>query len=157
MRFTLLCIGKTGQDFLEKGEKMYLDRLKHYIKTEKIELPDIKNARKLSEEEVKQKEGEQFLKLIQPGDRVILLDEKGKSLTSMQFSQYLQKTMNTGAKHVYFLVGGPYGFADAIYQRADGKIRLSDMTFSHQMIRLFFLEQVYRGLTILKGEPYHHE
>lgn len=136
---------------------MYLDRLKHYIKTEKIELPDIKNARKLSEEEVKQKEGEQFLKLIQPGDRVILLDEKGKSFTSMQFSQYLQKTMNTGAKHVYFLVGGPYGFADAVYQRADGKIRLSDMTFSHQMIRLFFLEQVYRGLTILKGEPYHHE
>lgn len=136
---------------------MYLDRLKHYIKTEKVELPDIKNARKLSEEEVKQKEGEQFLKHIQPGDRVILLDEKGKSFTSMQFSQYLQKTMNTGAKQVYFLVGGPYGFSDAIYQRADSKIRLSDMTFSHQMIRLFFLEQVYRGLTILKGEPYHHE
>ena len=157
MKIKLITIGKTNTSYLKEGEQIYLDRLKHYIKTEKIELPDIKNARKLSEEEVKQKEGEQFLKLIQPADRVILLDEKGKPFTSMQFSQYLQKTMNTGAKHVYFLVGGPYGFSDAIYQRADGKIRLSDMTFSHQMIRLFFLEQVYRGLTILKGEPYHHE
>ncbi len=156
MRFTLICIGKTGQDYLEKGEKVYLERLKHYIKTDKIELPDIKNAKSLTSEEIKIKEGEQFLKHIKEGDKVFLLDEKGKSYTSEKFADFLQKTMNTGVRNVYFLVGGPYGFSEAIYQRADAQIRLSDMTFSHQMIRLFFLEQVYRGLTILKGEPYHH-
>jgi len=156
MRFTLLCIGKTGHDYLEKGEKMYLDRLKHYVKTEKVELPDIKNAKSLSQEEIKTKEGEQFLKQIGEGDRVILLDENGTAYNSENFALFLQKTMNTGARNVCFLVGGPYGFSEAIYKRADASIRLSDMTFSHQMIRLFFFEQVYRGLTILKGEPYHH-
>lgn len=156
MRFTLLCIGKTGQDYLEKAEKVYLDRLKHYVKTEKIELPDIKNAKSLTPEEIKVKEGEQFLKHFKDSDRVILLDENGKSFNSEKFADYLQKNMNTGAHTIYFLVGGPYGFSDEIYSRANDKIRLSDMTFSHQMIRMFFLEQIYRGLTILKGEPYHH-
>lgn len=156
MRFTLLCIGKTGQDYLEKGEKVYLDRLKHYVKTEKIELPDIKNAKSLTPEEIKVKEGEQFLKHFKDSDRVILLDENGKSFNSEKFANYLQKNMNTGAHTIYFLVGGPYGFSEEIYNRANDKIRLSDMTFSHQMIRMFFLEQIYRGLTILKGEPYHH-
>lgn len=135
---------------------MYLDRLKHYVKTEKVELPDIKNAKSLSQEEIKTKEGEQFLKQIGEGDRVILLDENGTAYNSENFALFLQKTMNTGARNVCFLVGGPYGFSEAIYKRADASIRLSDMTFSHQMIRLFFFEQVYRGLTILKGEPYHH-
>lgn len=156
MQLTLLCIGKTGKGFLEEGEREYMKRLSHYVPFELIILPDIKQAKSLSEEQIKVKEGQQFLDKIQAQDTVILLDERGKQFDSVEFSKYIQEQFNRGGKHIYFLVGGPYGFSEAIYQRANGKISLSKMTFSHQMIRLFFIEQLYRSMTILKGEPYHH-
>lgn len=156
MQLTLLCIGKTGKGFLEEGEREYMKRLSHYVPFELIILPDIKQAKSLSEEQIKVKEGQQFLDKIQAQDTVILLDERGKQFDSVEFSKYIQEQFNRGGKQIYFLVGGPYGFSEAIYQRANGKISLSKMTFSHQMIRLFFIEQLYRSMTILKGEPYHH-
>lgn len=156
MQLTLLCIGKTGKGFLEEGEREYMKRLSHYVPFELIILPDIKQAKSLSEEQIKVKEGQQFLDKIQAQDTVLLLDERGKQFDSVEFSKYIQEQFNRGGKHIYFLVGGPYGFSEAIYQRANGKISLSKMTFSHQMIRLFFIEQLYRSMTILKGEPYHH-
>ena len=156
MHVTLLCIGKTGKSFLEEGEKEYLKRLAHYISFELKILPDVKQAKNLSEEQIKQKEAEMFLEKIQSGDSVFLLDENGKELSSVAFSQFLQEQFNRGGKHIYFLVGGPYGFHTSLYARAQGKISLSKMTFSHQMIRMFFIEQMYRAMTILKGEPYHH-
>lgn len=156
MQLTLLCIGKTGKSFLEEGEREYIKRLSHYVSFDVVILPDIKQAKSLSEEQIKIKEGLQFLDKIQPQDSVLLLDERGKQFDSIEFSNYIQDQFNRGGKHIYFLVGGPYGFSDAIYQRANGKISLSKMTFSHQMIRLFFIEQLYRAMTILKGEPYHH-
>ena len=156
MHVTLLCIGKTGKSFLEEGEKEYLKRLAHYISFELKILPDVKQAKNLSEEQIKQKEAEMFLEKIQSGDSVFLLDENGKELSSVAFSQFLQEQFNRGGKQIYFLVGGPYGFHTSLYARAQGKISLSKMTFSHQMIRMFFIEQMYRAMTILKGEPYHH-
>lgn len=119
-------------------------------------IPDIKNAKNLSEAQQKEKEGEMILKKLAPTDILILLDENGKQYTSVDFSNYLQKKMNSGIKQLVFVIGGPYGFSDAVYQKAQGKISLSKMTFSHQMVRLFFVEQVYRAFTILKNEPYHH-
>lgn len=156
MHVTLLCIGKTGKSFLEEGEKEYLKRLAHYISFELKILPDVKQAKNLSEEQIKQKEAEMFLEKIQSGDSVFLLDENGKEFSSVAFSQFLQEQFNRGGKQIYFLVGGPYGFHTSLYARAQGKISLSKMTFSHQMIRMFFIEQMYRAMTILKGEPYHH-
>ena len=156
MHVMLLCIGKTGKSFLEEGEKEYLKRLAHYISFELKILPDVKQAKNLSEEQIKQKEAEMFLEKIQSGDSVFLLDENGKEYSSVAFSQFLQEQFNRGGKHIYFLVGGPYGFHTSLYARAQGKISLSKMTFSHQMIRMFFIEQMYRAMTILKGEPYHH-
>lgn len=157
MKIKVVCIGKTGKGFLEEGENLYLKRLKHYCQIEKIEIPDIKNARKLSQDQVKQKEGELLLSHVESGDQVFLLDEKGKDYSSVQFSEFLQKRFNQGGKNLLFLIGGPYGFSDEVYKTAQGKVSLSKMTFSHQMIRLFFIEQIYRAFTILKGEPYHHE
>lgn len=157
MKIKVVCIGKTGKGFLEEGEKEYLKRLKHYIPIEKIEIPDLKNAKNLSQDQIKQKEGELLLNHVESGDQLFLLDEKGRSYSSVQFSQFIQKCMNQGGKHLVFLIGGPYGFSDEVYAKAQGKLSLSAMTFSHQMIRLFFFEQIYRGFTILKGEPYHHE
>ena len=156
MHVTLLCIGKTGKSFLEEGEKEYLKRLAHYISFELKILPDVKQAKNLSEEQIKQKDAEMLLEKIQSGDSVFLLDENGKEFSSVAFSQFLQEQFNRGGKHIYFLVGGPYGFHTSLYARAQGKISLSKMTFSHQMIRMFFIEQMYRAMTILKGEPYHH-
>ncbi|MFY7991171.1 MAG: 23S rRNA (pseudouridine(1915)-N(3))-methyltransferase RlmH [Fluviicola sp.] len=156
MHVTLLCIGKTGKSFLEEGEKEYLKRLSHYISFELKILPDIKQAKNMSEEQIKQKEAELFLEKIQTGDTVFLLDEQGKEYGSVAFAQFLQEQFNRGGKHIYFLVGGPYGFHTSLYARTQGKISLSKMTFSHQMIRMFFIEQMYRAMTILKGEPYHH-
>lgn len=156
MQMTLLCIGKTGKSFLEQGEQEYMKRLSHYVSFDMVVLPDIKQAKSLSEEQIKVREGQQFLDKIQPQDTVLLLDERGKQFDSLEFSNYIQDQFNRGGKHIFFLVGGPYGFSEAIYQRANGKISLSKMTFSHQMIRLFFIEQLYRAMTILKGEPYHH-
>lgn len=156
MQLTLLCIGKTGKSFLEQGEQEYMKRLSHYVSFDMVVLPDIKQTKSLSEEQIKVREGQQFLDKIQPQDTVLLLDERGKQFDSLEFSNYIQDQFNRGGKHIFFLVGGPYGFSEAIYQRANGKISLSKMTFSHQMIRLFFIEQLYRAMTILKGEPYHH-
>jgi 23S rRNA (pseudouridine1915-N3)-methyltransferase len=156
MQVTLLCIGKTGKKFLEEGEQEYLKRLRHYLSFQVQIIPDIKQAKNLSESQIKQKEGELILEKIGTSDTLILLDERGKEFGSVEFAEYLQDQFNRGGKHLYFVVGGPYGFSDAVYERASGKISLSRMTFSHQMIRLFFIEQVYRAMTILRNEPYHH-
>lgn len=157
MKLTFICIGKTGKQFLELGETEYLNRLKHYTKIERIEIPDLKNAKKLNVEQVKKMEGEEILSKIPTGNDVILLDERGEQLSSVDFSNFLQKKFNLGGKGLTFIVGGAYGFSEDVYAKATSKISLSKMTFSHQMIRMIFFEQVYRAFTILKGEPYHHE
>lgn len=157
MKIKLICVGKTGKKFLEEGEHEYIQRLKHYISFERIELPDIKQAKTLTEEQIKVKEGDQIKAKIQPGEKVFLLDERGKEYSSEQFSVFLQKQFNQGGQGIVFVIGGPYGFSDEMYQLATGKISLSKMTFSHQMVRMFFVEQLYRSMTILKGEPYHHK
>ncbi|MCL3779776.1 23S rRNA (pseudouridine(1915)-N(3))-methyltransferase RlmH [Prolixibacteraceae bacterium JC049] len=156
MKITLLVIGKTDQKYLQEGIDIYTKRLKRYISFELKVIPDIKNSKNLSEGEQKQKEGKLILEQVQNGDDLILLDERGKEFTSPDFAQYLQKKMLASTRHLIFVVGGPYGFSDEVYARSNGKVGLSKMTFSHQMIRLFFIEQIYRGMTILKGEPYHH-
>lgn len=157
MQIQLLCIGKTGKKFLEDGESEYTKRLSHYVSFTQTIIPDIKNAKNLSEQQIKTKEGELFLEKIQQTDVVFLLDERGKQYESVSFANFLQEQFNRGGKNIFFLIGGPYGFSEAIYKRANGQISLSKMTFSHQMIRLFFIEQIYRAMTILKGEPYHHQ
>jgi 23S rRNA (pseudouridine1915-N3)-methyltransferase len=157
MRITLLTIGKTDEKYLKEGIEKYLKRLKHYIKFEIVDLPDLKNTKNLSEDQQKSKEAELLFKNINNTDYVVLLDEAGKEYTSKNFSDYLNKKMISSTQHLIFIIGGPYGFDQTIYQRANDKISLSKMTFSHQMIRLFFTEQLYRAFTILKGEPYHHE
>lgn len=156
MKVSLLCIGKTAKSFLTQGEEEYLKRLQRYVKFEKIELPDVKVAKNINESVIKQKEAELFMQKIDPSDYVVLLDEKGKTYSSVAFANYLQQLFNRGGHKLVFLVGGPYGFDETIYSRANAKLSLSEMTFSHQMIRMLFLEQFYRGMTILKGEPYHH-
>lgn len=156
MKIKVICIGKTGKSFLVEGENEYLKRLKRYIGFEKIEIPDIKNAKKLTQDLVKSKEGVEILKKTDPSDFIVLLDEKGKEFTSEKFAEFLQQRFNLGGKTIVFVIGGAYGFSNEVYQRADQKIALSKMTFSHQMIRMLFFEQVYRAMTILKGEPYHH-
>lgn len=157
MKIKLLAIGKTDSKPLQLMIDEYQKRLKHYIKFEFEILPDLKNAKNLSESQQKEKEGELILSKIQNTDQLILLDDKGKHFTSIEFSQYLQKKMNTGLKQLVLVIGGPYGFSESIYNKSQGKISLSKMTFSHQMIRLFIIEQIYRGFTILRNEPYHHE
>ena len=157
MTIKLLAIGKTDSFSLGALISEYENRLKHYIKFELDLIPDIKNTKNLSEAQQKDKEGEAILKRISATDVLILLDEKGKQYTSIEFADYLQKKMNSGVKQVVFVIGGPYGFSDAVYSKAQGKISLSKMTFSHQMIRLFIVEQFYRAFTILKNEPYHHQ
>lgn len=156
MKVKLICVGKTGKKFLEEGEQEYMQRLKHYLSFERIELPDIKQAKTLTEDQIKVKEGEQIKSKIQSGEKIFLLDEKGKEYSSEQFSVFLQKQFNQGGQGIVFVIGGPYGFSEEMYQLATGKISLSKMTFSHQMVRMFFVEQLYRSMTILKGEPYHH-
>ena len=156
MTIKLITIGKTDNKELTALIDDYIKRLGHYIKFSLDIIPDIKNVKNLSEAEQKQKEGDLILKKIKSTDCLILLDEHGKQFDSVAFSGYLQKHMNSGVKQVVFVIGGPYGFSDAIYKKAKGKISLSKMTFSHQMIRLFFIEQLYRGFTILRNEPYHH-
>lgn len=156
MKITLILNGKTEDDYLITGFLNYEKRLKHYTSFETIVIPALKNTKSLTVEQQKQKEGELLLKSIQTADILILLDENGKEYNSVGFSDYLQKQMNSGIKNLIFVVGGPYGFSNDVYKRANGKIALSKMTFSHQMVRLFFIEQLYRAFTILKNEPYHH-
>jgi 23S rRNA (pseudouridine1915-N3)-methyltransferase len=157
MQIKLIAIGKTDDKQLLQLIEQYQKRLKHYIKFQLDIIPDIKNIKNLSEKQQKDKEGELILKKISATDVLILLDENGKQYSSIEFSGYLQKKMNTGIKQLVFVIGGPYGFSEAIYQKSKEKISLSKMTFSHQMIRLFMVEQIYRGFTILKNEPYHHQ
>lgn len=156
MRVEFWAIGKTSFPYLKEGVDIYEKRLKHYLSYSSSILPDVKNAKNLSPDQLKVKEGQIVLKNIADGDFLVILDEKGKSYTSEQFSVFLEKKMQMSYKRIIFLVGGAFGFSSEVYQRADTKLSLSAMTFSHQMIRLFFTEQLYRACTIMKGEPYHN-
>ena len=157
MKIELLVIGKTDADYLQKGIAEYEKRLTRYITYEMRVIPDIKNSKNMSESVQKEREGELILAQIQTSDFVVLLDEHGKSYSSVKFARFLEQKMVAGTKKLILVVGGPYGFSEAVYKRANDKISLSEMTFSHQMVRLIFTEQLYRAMTILKGEPYHHE
>jgi len=157
MKITFLTVGKTEDAYLNTGIDKYVKRLKHYTKLEIIELPELKNTKALTQEQQKAKEAEMILKKIAPTDYVILLDEKGAELNSIQFATYLDKKAIAATANLFFIVGGPYGFDDTVYARANDKLSFSRMTFSHQMVRLFFVEQLYRAFSIIKGEPYHHE
>ncbi len=157
MKIILLTIGKTIDTHLLKLQEEYQNRIKFYIPFENIVVPELKNTKNLSINEQLEKEAEILFKQFEATDEVILLDDKGKQFTSMNFSNYISKKMISSVKRTVFVVGGPYGFSERIYKRANDKISLSLMTFSHQMIRLIFVEQLYRAMTIIKGEPYHHE
>ncbi len=157
MKVELWWVGKTSFSYLEEGMNMYEKRLTHFLPFQTETIPDIKNAKKLSEDQLKQKEGEVILKKVENGDWLVLLDERGKEYSSIRFSEYMDKQLQMSHRRIIFLIGGAYGFSDAVYQRANGKISLSKMTFSHQMIRLFALEQIYRAMSILRNLPYHHE
>lgn len=157
MKIKLLAIGKTDDKNLQTLIETYQKRLKHYINFEIDVIPDIKNVKNLSTQQQKEREGELILKKLAPTDQLVLLDEKGKEFKSLEFATYMQKKMNSGIKQLVLVIGGPYGFSEAVYKKSQGKISFSKMTFSHQMIRLFVVEQIYRAFTILKNEPYHHE
>lgn len=157
MNIKLLAIGKTDNKALQTLIDDYTKRLSFYIKFELDIIPDVKNVKNLSEIQQKEKEGELILSKLSTTDQLILLDENGTAFSSIGFSDYLQKKMNAGIKTLVFVIGGPYGFSEEVYKKAKGKIALSEMTFSHQMVRLFVIEQMYRAFTILKNEPYHHQ
>lgn len=157
MKIKLLVIGKTDNKNLLQLINEYQNRLQHYIKFDLEVIPDLKNAKNLSEQQQKEKEGALILSKLNSSDFLILLDEKGKEFRSLNFADFLQKKMNSGIKQLVLVVGGPYGFSDKVYEKSQSKISLSKMTFSHQMIRLFVVEQLYRAFTILRNEPYHHE
>lgn len=157
MKIVLAAIGKTSTNYIQTGIELYLDRLRHYIAVEQCIVPDIKTTKTITEAAQKEREGAALLQLLQPGDRFILLDERGKRQTSRQFAEMIERAALSGCKRLVFAVGGPYGFSEQVYARADGKLSLSDMTFPHELIRLFFTEQLYRAMTILRGEPYHHD
>ncbi|MGQ1911164.1 23S rRNA (pseudouridine(1915)-N(3))-methyltransferase RlmH [Marinifilum sp. RC60d5] len=156
MKITLLVIGKTDKDFVIKGIEEYRKRLVHYLPFELVIIPDLKNTKNLSESQQKQKEGELILDKVKTSDTLILLDENGKEFSSVGFSKFIEQKMIAGVKNLIFVIGGPYGFSQDVYNKAQGKVSLSKMTFSHQMIRMIFVEQLYRAMTIIKGEPYHH-
>lgn len=157
MKIMLLTVGKTDVRWVKEGLDLYVSRLSHYIPFTLMEIPELKNASSLSKEQIKDKEGESILKTLKATDEVILLDEKGKEFRSMEFAGMIENRLNRGGRDMVFVVGGAYGFNDAVYRRADSMLSLSKMTFSHQMVRTIFAEQLYRAFTIIKGEPYHHE
>lgn len=157
MDIELMTVGKTTSKVINQGIDEYTKRLRHYIPYSINMVPDVKNAGKLKAAQQKEAEGEVILSRLTTSDYVVLLDERGKEYTSLEFASFIEKQMIAGRKRVVFVVGGPYGFSEAVYRRADTKVSLSKMTFNHEMIRLFFTEQVYRAMTILRGEPYHHE
>lgn len=157
MKTVFLVVGKTVRSGFSEGIGEYCERLKHYLDFEMTVIPDLKNAKNLSTEQQKEREGELILKSLREGDSVVLLDEHGREFGSMQFADYIRKKMVAAPRRVVFVVGGPYGFSEAVYRAAQERISLSKMTFSHQMIRLIFTEQLYRAMTILNNEPYHHE
>ena len=157
MKITLLTVGKTDRDWVRQGLDIYLSRLKHYIPFSLTEIPELKNVSAFTKEQIKIKEGSLILKNIRPNDEVILLDERGKMFTSIEFASLIKDRMDYASRDIVFVIGGAYGFSEEVYSRANSKISLSKMTFSHQMVRTIFAEQLYRAFTIIKGEPYHHE
>ncbi len=157
MKIQLVAIGKTDNSHIKALIEIYKKRLKHYVNFDFLTIPDVKNTKNLDETKQKEKEGLLILKNLKPGAVLILLDEKGKEHTSVEFSKFIQKKMNSGIKQLVFVIGGPFGFSSEVYGKAQGKLALSKMTFSHQMIRIFAVEQIYRAFTILKNEPYHHK
>ena len=157
MKVVLLSLGKTDEDFYAQAIEIFRKRLSHYLPFDMEFVPDVKNTKNLSEKEQKNLEGEALLNRIQQGDYVVLLDDKGNQYSSVEFSRFIEKKLYSVPKRLIFVVGGPYGFPDEVYRRANEKLSLSRMTFTHQMVRLVFVEQLYRAMTILNGEPYHHE
>ena len=157
MKITLLTVGKTDRDWVRQGLDIYVSRLKHYIPFNLVEIPELKNVSSLSVDQIKSKEGELILKNIRPTDDLILLDERGRQYTSIELAKVLQDKISYIGKDLVFVIGGAYGFSQAVYDRSNSRISLSKMTFSHQMVRAIFAEQIYRAFTIMKGEPYHHE
>lgn len=157
MKITLLTVGKTDKDWVRQGMDIYVSRLKHYIPFSVVEIPELKNVSALTKDQIKTREGELILKNIRPTDDLVLLDERGKEYTSVELAKVIQDKISYVGKDIVYLIGGAYGFSDAVYQRADSKMSLSRMTFSHQMVRAIFVEQIYRAFTIMRGEPYHHE
>ncbi len=157
MKITLLTVGKTDKDWVRQGLDIYVSRLKHYIPFSIVEIPELKNVSALSKDQIKIKEGDLILKNLRPTDDVILLDERGKQYTSVELARIIQDKISYAGKDIVFIIGGAYGFSDTVYQRANSKLSLSKMTFSHQMVRAIFVEQIYRAFTIMRGEPYHHE
>ena len=156
MKIIILTLGKTSASYLREGIAVYQDRLKHYAKVEYKELPDVP-AKGISHDVLKEREGEQFLKHLKPDDAVLLLDENGEHFSSRGFAEMLQRRMNSGVKQLVLIIGGAFGFSESLYARANGKVSFSKMTYSHEMIRLLLVEQLYRAHTILKGESYHHD
>jgi 23S rRNA (pseudouridine1915-N3)-methyltransferase len=157
MKIKLIVIGKTDEDYINEGIKKFIARLKHYVNFEIIVIPDIKQGSKLNIEKLREEEGKLILQKLENSDHVVLLDEKGKNYSSEEFAGFLQKKMNSGLSNLIFIIGGPFGFSPEVYKRSNEQLSLSKMTFSHQMVRLFFTEQLYRAFTIIKGEKYHHK
>ena len=157
MNLSLLTVGKTDIQWVKEGLDVYVSRLRHYVPFTVTEIPELKKVSALTEAQIKEREGELILKQVGPADILILLDERGIQQRSMEFARWLEKQLNQGSRNLIFVIGGAYGFSPAVYERANGQISLSPMTFSHQMVRTIFAEQLYRAFTILRGEPYHHE
>lgn len=157
MKIVVIAVGKTSTDYISRGVDEFLKRANRYLSVELTVIPDIKASKALTEEAQKLQEGRNILASLQPGDIVTLLDERGKELTSREFSGMIERRMIQGTKRLVFVIGGPYGFSKEVYERADSKLSLSRMTFTHEMVRLFFTEQIYRAMTIMRGEPYHHD
>ncbi len=157
MKLEFWTIGKTNETYLKEGMAIFEKRIQRYLKLTSVLITDVKNAKNLKPKQVKQKEGEKILDKLQKGDFLILLDEKGKHFTSVKFAKFIEQQLNQSHHRIIFLVGGAYGFSEAVYSRANYTIALSEMTFSHQMVRLFFLEQFYRAMAILRNEPYHNQ
>lgn len=157
MKITLLTVGKTDKDWVKQGMDIYISRLKHYIPFSVVEIPELKNVSSLTKDQIKTREGELILKNVRPADDLILMDERGRQYTSIELAKVIQDKISYVGKDMVFVIGGAYGFSEDVYRRADSKISLSKMTFSHQMVRAIFVEQIYRAFTIMRGEPYHHE
>ncbi|MDE6524400.1 23S rRNA (pseudouridine(1915)-N(3))-methyltransferase RlmH [Paramuribaculum intestinale] len=157
MKITIMAVGRTTTPYIAKATDDYIGRACHYMPVEMLTVADIRQTRSLTMQQQRDKEGEQLLQAFQPSDMVVLLDEHGREMTSRQFAGYIERQAVSGRRRLVFVIGGPYGFSDAVRSRADAMISLSQMTFSHEMVRLFFAEQIYRAMTILRGEPYHHD
>lgn len=157
MKIKLILVGKTNEPYLQKGIDEYQSRLKHYISFERVEMPELKQVAAMTKDQIKLKEGALILKQVKENDCVVLLDERGKMFSSIDWARHLEHTLTHSSKDLIFVVGGGYGFSQEVYARSDDKLSLSQMTFSHQIVRLLFMEQLYRAFTIIKGEPYHHE